>query len=142
MTSAMATLTLDPPHRFVLKLVTNALHKHHETKSAPHRFALQTTLRLFGLGPSNSMIFCTPSFIFSSSFQQKKCRCLKDGTSGIGLSYHMLRETLWNTWHPFPSTTEHVTQNANNFAGPYAEHSWGLSPLSPQQEKTSRQTQL
>lgn len=77
MASTMATLTFDPPlHRFVLKLVTNALHKHHETKSAPRGLRLKTLRR--GLVPIEFHDFvCTTSFR----------RCLQNGTSGIDLHY-------------------------------------------------------
>ena len=104
MASAMATLTFDPPlHRFVLKLVTNALRKHHETKSAPRGLRLKTVRR-------RACAHRIPRFLCTTSFR----RCLY----GIhGIHSQALRNMS-------PKIT-------NNFAGPSAEHSWGLSPLSP-----------
>ena len=76
MASTMATLTFDPPHRFVLKLVTNALRKHHETKSAPHGLRLKTLCR-------RACAHRIPRFFCTTSLR----RCLKNGTSGIDLRY-------------------------------------------------------
>lgn len=83
-------------------------------------FALENTLPK-GLCPSNSTIL----------FAQH----LSEGASKMGqvqVICVMLRETLYGIHgihsHALRNMSPKIT---NNFAGPSAEHSWGLSPLSP-----------
>lgn len=99
MASAMATLTFDPPlHRFVLKLVTNALRKHHETKSAPHGLRLKTLCR-------RACAHRIPRFCLHNIFQKvlqkwDKCKWFALCWEKLYMEYMASIPTHYETCHP------------------------------------------